>query len=111
MLVSKKKSDEIVSIRLVSGDEIIGRLMPSTENGTTLSDPISTVMQQSRNGEIGLSFAPFMASINDGAVITFPDSACLCRPTPTREDVANAYIEATTPASSIIQHPKGLIFP
>lgn len=110
MLINKDnpKLNDVVSIRLVSGDEIVGRLLDSAgNNDVRLSRPIAAVMQPAGR-DLGLAFAPFMATASDIADVTFPASAVLCRPVKTRDDIAKGYTQATSP---IIQPETGLIVP
>lgn len=109
MLVSKDtpKVGDVVSILLVSGAEIIGKLMASDDNSCRLSRPIAAVMQPTGR-EIGLAFAPLMATANDINEVTFFQSAMLCKPAKTRDDIAQGYTAST---SSIVQPPKGIIIP
>lgn len=106
------KKEDVVTLRLVSGDEVVGQLVDLSGHGSvTLRYPISAVMQPTRSGEIGLAFGPFIASIEEESEVEFPATAILTRPVKTRDDVAKGYREATKPKSAIIQPPKGLIVP
>jgi hypothetical protein len=114
MIIKKlPKPDDIVTIRLVSGDEVVGKLMATDRDAAdvTLLQPIAAVMQPTRDGHLTLAFAPFLASTDETAEVTFPATAILCRPMLTRKDVADGYTKTVEPASAIIQPPKGLFIP
>jgi hypothetical protein len=111
MIIKKlPKPDDIVTIRLVSGDEVVGKLTVINDKSVTLLQPIAAIMQPTRDGGLTLAFAPFLASTEETAEVTFPDTAILTRPILTRKDVADGYNKTVNP-SAIIQPPKGLLIP
>jgi hypothetical protein len=108
MLIEKKPTTgEVVTIRLISGEEIIGKLAHSTDTTVTkLSQPIQIALQMLPSNQAQIAFAPFMASTDEESSISFPNSALVVTPTKTRDDVKKQYIKAT---SSIEIVPEGLL--
>jgi hypothetical protein len=82
--------NDIVSIKLVSGDEIIGRLEEKDANIVKLSKPVQIVASQQ-----GMGFAPVCISIDDASVFTFQQAHIIFL-APTRKELVDAYIRATT---------------
>lgn len=98
---------DAVSIRLVSGEEIIGTMKEENVATVTLSRPLTIVMQATGRGEMGLSFGPFMASGPEIVEeVTFSIAALICMPIKTREDVASGYKKTVSP---ILTAPTGLV--
>ncbi len=109
MLIEKKsvKANDIVTFKLVSGEEIVGKLV-SLEFGTlVVNKPIVVAMQMVGPQQASLGFLPFMAAANDDATLTFQPHAYLITPVLAREDVATGYINATS--SLVVPSKKGLI--
>jgi hypothetical protein len=89
---------DVVSIRLVSGEEIIGTLKNETAISVTLTRPLTVVMQATGRGEVGLSFGPFMASGPEMVEsVTFQTNAMICMPIRSRKDVADGYKKTVSP--------------
>ncbi len=107
MLLEKKPTvGEVVTIRLLSGEEVIGKLASNDSQGVKLAKPIQIVVQMTRDNQMGIQFAPLMASTDEDASMTFPNSAIVIAPIVTRTDVASQYLKATT---SLEIPPSGLI--
>jgi len=81
---------EITTVKLVSGEEIIGRLVKKKDNTLTLSKPVQIVASQK-----GMGFAPLCISIDDASEFTFKDEHILFTAT-TRKELEEAYIKSTT---------------
>ncbi len=56
---------EIVALKLVTGEEIIGGVVAHETDKYILSKVRSLIMQQSPTGDIGLGMLPFMPSANN----------------------------------------------
>ena len=94
MLIEQRaKQGDIVAVKLVSGEELIGKM--DTANPLKLIKPIVLGMQQTSTGEIGMAFAPFMLSADDGASITLTDGSYIAL-VKVRDEVKQAYIKSTT---------------
>lgn len=97
MLIQKPVADQdVVTIRLVSGEEIVGRLVGQNETQVMIAKPISIGIQMVAQNQAQLAFSPFMASVDDSGTLTFNKAALVTTPTPTREDVKASYIRATS---------------
>ncbi len=97
MLIQKPITEQdVVTIRLVSGEEIVGRLASDTETHLTLSKPISIGIQMVGQNQAQLAFSPFMASVDDSGSLTFNKAALVTLPAKTREDVKKSYLTATS---------------
>lgn len=80
----------ITTIKLISGDEIIGRLVESSDDHVVISKPVQIVASQK-----GIGFAPICISIDDASEFTFKTSHILFS-APTRSELEEAYIKSTT---------------
>jgi hypothetical protein len=84
------KTGDTVSLKLISGDEVIGRL-DSNENETyTLIKPMTFMM-----GPQGLGLVPFMFSTNEATKVAIPAKFVMVI-TKTDQNVAKQYINQTT---------------
>lgn len=86
--------DSIVSFRLLSGEEIVGKLVSDDGASVVISKPINVVLQPSPQG-IAMAFMPYMSSIDDGN-ITFKHTHIVTGLIQSRDDVRDSYIRATT---------------
>lgn len=84
------KSGDVVSMKLASGEEIIGRLDEEKGDNLILSKPrMITAMQDS------LGLAPFMFSVSVDSKCAIKTQNILCV-SKTEEGFAKQYIEGTT---------------
>ncbi len=81
---------EITTVKLVSGEEIIGRLVSKKDGTIVLSKPVQIIASQK-----GMGFAPLCISIDDASEFTFKDAHILFTAT-TRKELEEAYIKSTT---------------
>ena len=110
MLISKAPVEqEIVSFRLSSGEEIVGRLSRQSDETIEIDKPISIAIQMVQPGQAGITFMPFMASVDDTGKVTFYRANLVTVPTATRPDVAKSYAAATS--SIELPTTPGLIIP
>lgn len=106
MLIDKSNAPEIndiVTIKLLSGEEIVGKLVEKTTDFVFLSKPIHVVMGPVNNNQVGLSMYPVLSSVNDPGAVQFPMAALSIRPLRTGDEVKRKYIQITTgllPASA-----------
>jgi hypothetical protein len=100
MLIPRSpKNGDIVTFRLVGGEEVVGKLTDLKMDTYQIDRPvlIAATMQGSQQASLG--FLPFMMSAEEGNV-TFHRDNIVTSLVATREDVAAAYRQAT---SSIVQ--------
>lgn len=90
MLLSKPVSvGETVSIKLISGEEIIARLEEETSETVKLSKPLSVSI-----GPQGLGMMPFMF-LNSSNTVTIKHSHIIAMGT-AKKDASDQYIQGTT---------------
>jgi hypothetical protein len=91
MLVSKKYSEnDVVTFKLVNGDEIVAKVISDTDSSFTISKPCSVI--PSERG-IGLMQALFSANINTN--ITLNKNHVMMH-APVIADIETHYIRTTT---------------
>jgi hypothetical protein len=98
MLIEKNTNpdiNDIVTIKLSSGEEIVGKLTQRTIDSVYLAKPIQIIMQPVAPKQMGLAFHPVLGSVGD-VTMQFPLANLTIRPVKTGDDVARNYIQATT---------------
>jgi hypothetical protein len=84
------KNGDVVSLKLASGEEVLGRLEEEKGDTLVLSKPrMITAMQE------GIGLAPFMFSVSIDSKCAFKTASILCI-TKTEEGFAKQYLEGTT---------------
>ena len=99
MLIEKRTTtdiNDIVTIKLLSGEEIIGRLVDRTNETIVLGKPVQILMQPIGTSQMGLAFHPVLGSVSDMTNVPFILAALSVRPVRTNDDVTRNYIQATT---------------
>lgn len=101
MLVDKNTQiapSDIVSIRTLSGEEIVGRFVSASPSEVLLSRPmvLGSRMKNEVEMEVGFLPMPLMASVDDATPLAFPMSALTIKPVRTKADVAGGYVQYTT---------------
>lgn len=107
MLIAKHNNPEIndiVTIKLSSGEEIVGKLTERTIDSVFLAKPVQIIMQPVGPKQMGLAFHPVLGSVGD-VVMQFPLANLTIRPVKTGEDVMRNYIQATTGLLTTDQMP------
>lgn len=84
------KEGDVVSIKLSSGEELIGSLVSESDNSITISKPRMLVA-----GEKGMMFAPYMFTVDPDIKYTLRlnNIICICK---SEETVAKAYNTQTS---------------
>jgi hypothetical protein len=98
MLIQKSNVPEIndvVTIKLSSGEEIVGKLTEKTIDSVFLAKPVQIIMQPIGPKQMGLAFHPVLGSVGE-VTMQFPLTNLSIRPVKTGDDVARNYIQATT---------------
>jgi len=80
----------VYSIKLLTGEEIIGNLIASDDKHITLEKPVLLAITQK-----GMGFAPVCISIDDTGEIKYKQEHILFS-APTRSELVDQYIKATT---------------
>lgn len=90
MLIEKPlASGDVVSIKLVTGEEIIARLEEETDQHVKVSKPLAVTL-----GPQGLGMIPFMF-LTSKETITFKQQHVLFMG-PSKKDAADQYMQGTT---------------
>jgi hypothetical protein len=109
MLVSPSPNlGDIVTIMLLSGVEVVGKLVDRKADLVTIARPIQVSIQP-MGKNLGLAFVPVLGSVSEAASVQIPLSAMAIRPVKTGDDVTRNYIQATT--GLVTAAPSGLITP
>jgi ERCC4-related helicase len=82
--------NDIITIKLVTGEEVIGRQIHKDQHHVTLEKPVQLAVTQQ-----GLGFAPVCISIDDASEFKFRQDHILFL-APTRKELVDQYIKATT---------------
>ena len=90
----KIEKNEIYTVKLASGEEIITKIVDETENSYEVEQPIMVVVAQQ-----GIQLMPGLFTNNNEKSVTINKSNCVMIGT-TREDVRTNWIEATTGVST-----------
>jgi len=86
----KLEKNEIYTIKLASGEEIVTKIIEETDNALEVDQPIMVVVSQQ-----GLQLMPGLFTNNNEKTVTINKGSCVMVG-PTREDVRTNWIEATT---------------
>jgi hypothetical protein len=84
------RTGDIVSFKLSSGEEILGRLEAEGDKTFTVLKPMVLIM-----GQQGLGLAPFMFSVSPDAKFTLRKGSVSCV-AKTQDDIAKQYTAQTT---------------
>ena len=90
MLLSKPvASGDVVSIKLINGDELITRFEDDTTDTVTINRPLALTM-----GAQGLGMIPWMF-LGDKDTLTLKKDHIFCM-VPSKKDAADQYMQGTT---------------
>tara|TARA_B100002019_G_scaffold292963_1_gene318014 strand:- start:306 stop:599 length:294 start_codon:yes stop_codon:yes gene_type:complete len=81
---------DVVSVRLSSGEEIVGKLLDDNEKTIKLKQPLSAIMS-----EKGLAMLPFMLTVNPEADLVVNKNQIMITAKSIKE-VADHYLQSTT---------------
>ena len=84
------KVGDVVSLKLSSGEEILGRLESEKENNVTLKKPMVLIAQ-----EKGLGLAPFMFSVSPDGKFVMKSTAISCM-AKTEAEISKQYTAQTS---------------
>lgn len=84
------KTGDTVSLKLTSGEEVVGRFDNDTSGNITLMKPMMLVIQQE-----GIGLGPFMFSVSPDTKFQFKSNAISCM-AKTETDIAKQYTQSTT---------------
>jgi len=84
------KVNDVVSIKLSSGEELVGKLVDESGDTVTLSKPLMLSMTQK-----GMGLAPYMFTVDPESKISFNEKNIITV-AKTMETMAKQYIQSTT---------------
>ena len=91
MLINKKYEDgTVISLKLMSGEEVLGKYVKEDMVAYTLSKPVMLTA-----GKQGVGLAPYMLTVNPDREFDFNKTAVLSHGA-TDQDIAKQYIEQTS---------------
>src|SRR3954464_7914636 len=91
--------NDVVTVKLLSGEEIVGRLTKLGEGSITLAKPVLITLQPMNQTQMGLAFQPVLGSVEPDTTLTIAETSIAIKPVKTGKQVLGNYIEMT---SSII---------
>jgi hypothetical protein len=100
--------NDTVTLKLVSGEEIVGKLVARTIDSVSLAKPVQIRIEPVGPKQVALAFMPVLGSVHE-ATIQIPLSALSIRPVKTGDDVARNYLQATTGLVTATAHETSLI--
>lgn len=89
-MLKENKIGQIISLKLSSGDEVVGKIEGQTAEGITLAKPV--ILAASREG---IAMVPFMMTGNPDGEYLFKINNIMCL-VDTNDQVSDAYIQNTT---------------
>jgi hypothetical protein len=89
-MLKENKIGQIVSMKLTSGDEVVGKITGQTPEGITLSKPV--ILAASRDG---LAMVPFMMTADPEGDFLFKVNNIMCL-VDTNQQVSDAYFQSVT---------------
>jgi hypothetical protein len=108
MLIARKpKQGDIVTFRISSGEEIVGKM--ASDTNISINKPVLLVSQMVGPNQAQLGFMPFLAAAEDEVTITFEPHGVITQPTPAKKDVRDGYISATSSIVAPTAQQAGLI--
>lgn len=91
MLFEKKHSEgDVVTLKLVTGEEVLGRYVSEDMAGITLSKPLTIAMTAK-----GPAMAPILMTVNPDVNLTFTRQSVILI-APCYKEIADQYIYQTT---------------
>lgn len=90
MLIQKYKTNDIVTLKLVTGEEIISKFISGTDVGITLKQPLVLSITPQ-----GPAMTPFLFTAEVTGEIELPKHAIIAM-TPTDKSTAGQYIKGTS---------------
>jgi hypothetical protein len=96
MLIEKAISvQEVIAAKLITGEEVIARILEINADHFVLTLPMTLVMMQAQNGQGVIGMAPFMVGPAEGTKLKIEYSKIVAY-AKARSDAAGQYIQATS---------------
>lgn len=94
LIQSPPAPNDIVAIKLITGDEVVGKLVSHTTVDVTLERPLTAHQVQTDTG-MGIMFGPFM-SAGEAEKVKVLRAACITDITKARTEIRTKYVALTT---------------
>jgi hypothetical protein len=111
MLIGKTKEEvkvgDVASLRLMTGEEIIGKVVATDGYSITITKPIAVQVRMVGQGQAAIAFDPFMVSVEEEGEFTFAQTALSLQPKKARADIQANYLKATTGLD--VPPPQGIL--
>lgn len=97
MLLQKPiQPNDVVTLKLITGEELIARLVDNTNGKVTISKPMVVNLGQDRTGNIGIQMLPyFLLTGNPDAKLTLDDRNVLVM-TLSNDQAKNSYTQSSS---------------
>jgi len=95
LLETPYKENDIVSIKISTGDEIVGKLLSEDDNQIVLSKPLALTATQQ-----GMGLVPFMFTVDQESKFPFNKKSVMII-MKTEKEMATNYIQSTTGLSLV----------
>lgn len=99
MLIEKRlplATGDIAALRLVSGEEVVGKITIITDATITITKPILVQIQMVSANQAGVGFAPYSAAADEDAKFIFSFANLAHYPLHAAEQIKANYIKATS---------------
>lgn len=97
MLIEKPLGfNDIVTMRLTNGDEVIGKYVESDISTIKLKQPLIIGYQMLPNNQATIGFNPYLISSDEDASVKFNFSAIASKPVRTNDEIAKRYASLTS---------------
>lgn len=88
--------NEIRVFKLISGEEIVGKVVKKDKEGFVLEKVRTmSLTPTGEQGRVGMNLIPFMLTCMDGEIV-FPESSMLCKPRKIDDNLEKFYLEQTS---------------
>lgn len=97
MLIQKPiQPNDVITLKLITGEELIARLVDHTNGKITISKPMVVNLGQDRTGNIGIQMLPyFLLTGNPDAKLTLDDKNVLVM-TLSNDQAKNSYTQSSS---------------
>ena len=91
LMINVTKPGDIVSLKLIGGDEVIGKMISDTNGNVILDKPVVLAM-----GQNGPTMVPYMLTADPGVYeFTFKEQH-IVHQVPTAKSLGSQYVQGTT---------------
>ena len=88
-------SEEVKAFKVVSGEEVLGRIVEDKTDSYIVKSPRAIMIQPGPNGQVGITLIPLFASSQDGE-IEIKKSHIIGEASKVSADLEKGYLEQTS---------------